>query len=325
MALSRFLLVVLLLALLGDLAYSVNPASDGGFYIVPTPTYSGDVLISDFNSGSGPRDVLLFFDSVTPTYYNTDYVYVTNVTDGLSLVSGMGPSIITLNANIQYGTDADSAFVNLIVDGLTFAGVSLLNSGPMSNYSLDQQIRVTLFPGATIEIGLQYNGTDSPQFGNFSITVVADPTPIYSGEVQVATFNAGSGPRNQFLYFDSTNATIYNTNYVLITNTTEGLVMVADIGPVMVYIQATVQFGVTWSNDESSPVLVNLIVNGFSAGITPMTNSGSSSNYSVYKYFNYALYSYNTVGINLQYNSNDAPQFSNFFLSIIPMSYTLRR
>jgi len=147
-----------------------------------------------------------------------------------------------------------------------------------------------------------------------------EPTPIYAGSVLTSTFNSGTGPRNIMLFFDATSPPIYNTDYVYVSNATDGLVMVADVGPVIIYLQATIQYGATWSNDESSPVLVNLVINGVSAGISPLLNSGPSSTYSMYKYINYALFNGGTVEVNLQYNSNDAPQFSNFFISITPMS-----
>ena len=322
MAVLQGFAVALLLLLLGSGAQSVNPASNAGLYIVPTPVYYGNALISDFNAGSGARDTFLYFDASTPSSYDTTYIFVNTDTDGFSIVSGLGPAIIELNITIQYQTDSTSAVLNFLVDGNTFASYILTNSGPSSTFSLGELIDYTLFSGSTIEVELQFGGTDAPQVSNFAISITPNPTPIYAGQALITEFNSETGPRTKFLYLDTTNATNYNTNFVLITNTTTGLAMVADIGPVVIYVQATVQYGATWSNDESSPVLMNVLINGFSAGISPLINSGPSNTYSIYRYINYALYNTATLDINLQYDSADSPQFSNVFLSITPMSFT---
>ena len=146
-----------------------------------------------------------------------------------------------------------------------------------------------------------------------------EPPPIYAGSVSITAFNNGTGPRNVFLFFDGVNAAIYNASYVYVNNVTDGLVTVSDVGPATIYLQTSVQYGATWSLDESSPVLLNLVINGMSAVTLPLINYGASSTYSVYKYINYVVPNNTTIRINLQYNSNDSPQFNNFFLSLTPM------
>lgn len=148
------------------------------------------------------------------------------------------------------------------------------------------------------------------------------PTPYWSGNGIVDTFNGGMGPRSLVVYFDNTTATYYDTSNVLVTSTdtSDGIQFIdeAIAGELLIYVQATVTFGSSWSADESSPVLLDLHSNGNSFKIVPMLNLGASTTYSVYSYSYYYFATGDVFRIRLQYASADAPQFTNLFVSIVP-------
>ncbi len=147
------------------------------------------------------------------------------------------------------------------------------------------------------------------------------PTPWYAGQAQVAGFNSGTGPRNVALYFDNSTAAYYNTVNVLVysSDTLDGVQFIGS-SLMAIYVQATVSFGPTWSVDESSPVILDLHSGSSSYKLIPLFNTGVNATYSVYDYSYYYFNTGDTFRIFVQYASSDAPQFSNFFVSVIPYS-----
>lgn len=147
------------------------------------------------------------------------------------------------------------------------------------------------------------------------------PTPWYAGQALTATFNGGSGPRSMFLYFDNVTPSYYDIANVNVTTSgvADGIQVInMDVTAVVIYVQATIQYGPTWSVDESSPVLLDFHSGFTSFQIEPLLNTGPNSTYSIYQYISTAEWYANSFRVLVQYASADAPQFTNFFVSITP-------
>ena len=150
------------------------------------------------------------------------------------------------------------------------------------------------------------------------------PTPWYAGQARVSSFNAGIGPRSVYLYFDNATALYYDVANVNVTSAdgiADGIQIVSmAFTPVIIYVQATVQYGPTWSADESSPVLLDFHAGTTSFQVVPLLNTGANSTYSIYEYVSTSEWYGNSFRVLVQYASADAPQFTNFFVSITPYS-----